>query len=308
MKQLDHFFLFFPGSNTEDQKQQQEEQDELQSISEPLNSQYCEFELVIPADQMQPPTEQSEILCQLQPQQSIQHGSSMQQKQHEHPIQNEQPMTLAGVVHHSPQGDLNARPSCLPDKWIPIEILLPQHKNMPKRQAIVRVPLSVVETKKLQSMFTNLVRSAMTRLPAPQVTSLLQQHINQTFKVHLSSDVMNATPNERIPIQILLSRHQNMPERLLTVHVPSSVQKNYLQTILLTSLVKNAMIGLTVPEAASLLQQHIDQTFEDELLLTPGRVPNPVILVTQSTKNMVEPQMMQGQPQRDALNEDHAKL
>lgn len=56
-----------------------------------------------------------------------------------------------------------------------------------------------------------------------------------------------------------------------------------------------AAIGLPAPIATSLLQQHINQTFEGQPGFTPVPVPHPVQVVTQPPANMVQPQMMQGQ-------------
>lgn len=69
-------------------------------------------------------------------------------------------------------------------------------------------------------------------------------------------------PDRRISIKVVLPQRQNLPERRITVHVPSSVvQEDQLRSMFTGPIIDTA-IRVPAPQAASLLQQYVDQTFD----------------------------------------------
>ncbi|XP_023288431.1 transcription initiation factor IIA subunit 1 isoform X2 [Orussus abietinus] len=124
----------------------------------------------------------------------------------------------------------------------------------------------------------------------------VQQHANMPVQQVVAAP---ATVLERqVPLQITLPKQAGVPDaeqRVLTIQVPASaIQGNQLHTIL-TGPVITAAMGLPANLASTLLQQHVNATFQGQAALTPIQVNQPVQVVTQSTNNVVSQRPVQNQ-------------
>ncbi|XP_031785490.1 transcription initiation factor IIA subunit 1 isoform X1 [Nasonia vitripennis] len=141
----------------------------------------------------------------------------------------------------------------------------------------------------------------------------IQQQVQQPVQQHQTITQQQQVINQPAPviekqvsIQIKLPVHQNLPERLVTVHVPASaIQGNQLHAIFTGPIITTA-ITLPVHIATSLLQQHVNQTFEGLPGFTPVPVAHPVQVVSQGANNIMQQQLIQGQQQGNIAQLDGA--
>ncbi|KAJ8670429.1 hypothetical protein QAD02_001688 [Eretmocerus hayati] len=163
-------------------------------------------------------------------------------------------------------------------------------------QPLPQPPMQQVQTQPVQQQVQH-VQHMQSMPMQQQVQQVPQQHqpIPQQQQVINQPTVVE----RQVSIQIKLPVHGNLPERLINVHVPASaIQSNQLHAIF-TGPVITAAIALPTPFATSLLQQHVNATFENLPGFTPVPIANPVHVIPQSqaTNSMMQQQLIQGQPQ-----------
>ncbi|XP_058799713.1 transcription initiation factor IIA subunit 1 [Phymastichus coffea] len=147
----------------------------------------------------------------------------------------------------------------------------------------------------------------MQNMPVQQI----QQHhqtIPQTQQPHVNQQAAAVPADRQISIQIKLPIHGQLPERLITVHVPASAVQGSQLHALFTGPIISAAISLPTPFATSLLQQHVNSTFEGVPGFTPVQV-QPVHVVDSGSNNIMQQQLIQGQAhgniaQLDGIAED----
>ncbi|XP_011502598.1 PREDICTED: transcription initiation factor IIA subunit 1 isoform X2 [Ceratosolen solmsi marchali] len=146
----------------------------------------------------------------------------------------------------------------------------------------------------------------MQSMPVQQVQQIAQHQSIPQQQQQIMNQPAAAITDRQVSIQIKLPIHGNLPERLINVHVPASaIQGNQLHAIF-TGPIITAAIALPVPFATSLLQQHVNSTFEGLPGFTPVPVPHPVHVVPQGANNIMQQQLIQGQQQGNIAQLDGA--
>ncbi|XP_014212527.1 transcription initiation factor IIA subunit 1 [Copidosoma floridanum] len=171
---------------------------------------------------------------------------------------------------------------------LPAQPVQPQQQVQPQPQPQAAQPVPQTQAQQLQN-------AQHTQSMALQQQQMQTQHQPMQQQQQQQQQVVTPGADRQVSIQIKLPVHGNLPERLINVHVPAAaLQGNQLHSLFAGPVI-TAAISLPVPFATSLLQQHVNTTFEHLSGFTPVPISHPVQFLPQSSANLMQQQLIQNQ-------------